>query len=86
MGYPVAYTPDALRGLGQLDSRVQETVLDIVEAIAARPFTPRRRSSGGLCVTDFVHETEGVRETVFIISQVDHARHIVNVVRIAHFR
>jgi hypothetical protein len=53
-------------------------VLDIVDDVALRPFSVRRRSVRGVGVHDFDWEIAGIRYSVFIAIQVNHIRHEVS--------
>jgi mRNA-degrading endonuclease RelE of RelBE toxin-antitoxin system len=84
MSYALVFTTEANEGLRQLEPPLQEIVLDIVDDVALRPMAAQRRSVRGVGVHDFECDFGGVRYSVFVVLQVNHARHEISVLRIGH--
>jgi hypothetical protein len=82
MNYGLAFTNEAHAGLRQLESNLQEDVLDEMERLAAdSKLLPPRRANDVVYVT-VAHDLGGTRHYAFVTIRVSHARRVLQVVRI----
>ena len=80
MSFVPEFAPDTKSQWRDLDSLVQELVLDDLESLAAHPPGPR-------IVTlrpDFIHDVGDVRHHVFLRCVVDHPNRRITVVGLVH--
>jgi len=84
MSYTVSYAEKAIAGLRQLDSRLQEEVLDEVEAVALEPQLLKVRPAAPHAYFDFVRDWGGIRHYVFLTIHRDDAAANLEVLAIGH--
>jgi hypothetical protein len=80
MSFVPGFAPDAQSQWRELDTELQELVLDEMERLVANP----PRSSAPVVYSDLFHATKQARHYIFLRSTVDHLRRKVTIIGIVH--